>query len=266
MVSQAWYSEGNLSVTNNSAVVTGTSTQFVTFIQPGYGIVIDGLAYEVKSVDSATQLTISPVYTGTTKTNAKYAIFPTQGLNFQQWRDVVDLVDTFGPLRNNATLLNQQIADTLVNKNAAAASATAAANSATAAAGSATAAAGSATTAGTHKDAAAASATTASTKAGEAPQAQLLPLGRPVTRTHPSRLLLPQRLQQAPIRMPLLDRLPLLRLKPVKLLRAQPLLLDRLQLRRPKLAKLLPPPPQQARIRRLLRQLGQEHKQQKQTR
>lgn len=182
MVSLAWYSVGTLSVTNNSAVVTGTGTQFATYIHDGFGIFIEGIGYGIATVDSATQITLAENYVGTTKSNARYSIWPTAGLNFQQWRDVVDLVNTFGPLRNDLTLLNQQIADTLDYKNSAsasaiaaaqsasnaAASATAAANSATNSANSASAAAGSATSATNSKNAAASSATAAANSASDA--------------------------------------------------------------------------------------------------
>ena len=166
-MASTWYSVGTLSVTSGSAVVTGTNTQFLSKAKPGFGIFIEGMGYEILSVDSATQLTLAQTYAGATKANARYSVWAIT-LGYGPWQEVVDLIDTFGPLRNNATLLNTQIADTAVFKDAAAASATAAAGSATAAAGSATAAATSATTANTHKNTAAGSATSATTKAGEA--------------------------------------------------------------------------------------------------
>jgi hypothetical protein len=177
-----WYSINSLGVTQNSRVVTGTSTQFVTFIYPGFGIFIDGVGYEIDTVDSPTQLTLAKPYLGVTKSNALYSIWPTQALNGELWAGTLQLVEEFGPLRNNLSLLTQQIADTLGYKNsssanaiAAATSATNAANSATASAtsatnsaNSATAAAGSATSATSSKTASAGSATTAANSASDA--------------------------------------------------------------------------------------------------
>jgi len=62
-------------VTTPSAVITGTGTQFVTEqLQPGDMININGLFFEIKSVDSATQLTLTEAVTGT---------FSASGLTYQ---------------------------------------------------------------------------------------------------------------------------------------------------------------------------------------
>jgi len=53
-------------VTTPSAVITGTGTQFVTEqLQPGDMININGLYFEIESVDSETQLTLTQAVTGT---------------------------------------------------------------------------------------------------------------------------------------------------------------------------------------------------------
>ena len=183
----AWYSVNTLSVQNNSPVATGTGTNFSDFVYPAFGIVIEGVPYEIISIDSATQLTLSKPYRGATKADAEYAIWPTQGLNYELWREATELVDLFGPLTNDMEVLNQQIADTLAAKNAAAVSATNSANSAAdsltranaaqvsanASAVSATTAAGYATTADNHRLAAAASEANAAASASAANTSKL---------------------------------------------------------------------------------------------
>jgi len=62
-------------VTTPSAVITGTLTQFVTEqLQPGDMILINGLYFEIKSVDSETQLTLTAAVSGT---------FSASGLTYQ---------------------------------------------------------------------------------------------------------------------------------------------------------------------------------------
>lgn len=157
----AWYSINNLAVTNGSNVVTGNATQFSTFIYPGFGIFIEKVAYEVGSVNSATEITLTEPYAGATRSDARYSIWPTQGLNVEVYRNTTELIEKFGPLRNNLEILLQHIADALGYKNSASASAIAAATSETNSATKAAESAASALLAAGHKDAAAGSATSA---------------------------------------------------------------------------------------------------------
>lgn len=145
----SWYSKNSLSVNNGHPVVTGSGTNFSDFVYAGFGIVIEGVVYEIKSVDSATQLTLGHPYNGDTNSTAQFAIWPTQGLNFELWRECTELVDLFGPLTNDMNVLNQQIADTLAAMTAASTSASDASAQAALALLRANAAEASATTAGT---------------------------------------------------------------------------------------------------------------------
>ena len=61
---------GTVTATNSSAVVTGSSTAFLTQLQPGQFIVIRGQSYRVVQIVSDTSLSISPEYRGTTIANA----------------------------------------------------------------------------------------------------------------------------------------------------------------------------------------------------
>ena len=61
---------GTVSVTNGSATVTGSSTAFLTQLQPGQFIVIRGQSYRVVQIVSDTSLSVSPEYRGTTIANA----------------------------------------------------------------------------------------------------------------------------------------------------------------------------------------------------
>ena len=71
----AQYKTGTATVVNGSAVVSGTGTQWLANVQPGDSFVMAGvsLVYDVSSVDSDTQLTLTAPYGGTGKTGA-YAV------------------------------------------------------------------------------------------------------------------------------------------------------------------------------------------------
>jgi hypothetical protein len=56
---------GTVATTQGSSVITGTSTLFANQLTPGDYIVIRGQSYRVLSIQSNTQLTISPEYRGT---------------------------------------------------------------------------------------------------------------------------------------------------------------------------------------------------------
>lgn len=70
------YTAGNVSVTNGSATVTGTTTEFVANVAVGDSFKINGesATYAITAIASNTSLTISPVYAGTTKANVAYVI------------------------------------------------------------------------------------------------------------------------------------------------------------------------------------------------
>ena len=70
------YSTGLSSVTNNSPTVTGTNTLWLANVTAGDSFTVagDGVMYDVASVDSDTQVTLSAPYAGTTASGVVYAI------------------------------------------------------------------------------------------------------------------------------------------------------------------------------------------------
>lgn len=72
----AQYKTGTVSVTNGSVVVTGINTIWVTNGQIGnlFTVGDDRVWYEVASIDSDTQLTLSAPYAGTTAAGQSYAL------------------------------------------------------------------------------------------------------------------------------------------------------------------------------------------------
>jgi hypothetical protein len=74
MMSQ--YSTGLSSVTNGSPTVTGTNTLWLANVTAGDSFTVagDGVMYDVGSVDSDTQVTLSAPYAGTTASGVVYAI------------------------------------------------------------------------------------------------------------------------------------------------------------------------------------------------
>lgn len=65
---------GTVVVTNGSATVTGTGTQFLTQLTPGDFVVIRGQTYRVAGILGNTTLYITPEYRGTTITSPSYAL------------------------------------------------------------------------------------------------------------------------------------------------------------------------------------------------
>jgi len=70
------YKTGTASVTNGSATVTGTNTLWLANVTSGdsFTIASTGVMYDVASVDSDTQVTLSVAYAGTTASGVVYAI------------------------------------------------------------------------------------------------------------------------------------------------------------------------------------------------
>jgi hypothetical protein len=99
----AWYKTGTVTVTNNSATVTGSGTNFVSGAQVGFGFQgPNGLVYEVTAINSSTSLTITPAYGGSTASGQAYAIVPTQGLTAALASDVTDLITDYQAVADNA--------------------------------------------------------------------------------------------------------------------------------------------------------------------
>ena len=70
------YSTGTVSINNGSATVTGSGTLFLTNVNTGdsFTIASTGVVYDVASVDSDTQITLSVNYAGVTASGVVYAI------------------------------------------------------------------------------------------------------------------------------------------------------------------------------------------------
>ena len=70
------YSTGTATVTNGSATVTGTNTLWLANVTAGDSFTVagDGVMYDVASVDSDTQVTLSVNYAGSTASGVVYAI------------------------------------------------------------------------------------------------------------------------------------------------------------------------------------------------
>ncbi|WP_025118779.1 MULTISPECIES: tail fiber domain-containing protein [unclassified Serratia (in: enterobacteria)] len=76
---------GTITLTNNSAVVKGAGTAFTTELRPGDFIVavVGGVTYTlpVKTIDNATQVTLTRVYDGPTQAGAAWSAVPRETLN-----------------------------------------------------------------------------------------------------------------------------------------------------------------------------------------
>jgi len=83
---------GTVQVTNGSATVSGTGTQFTTQLTPGDFIVIRGQSYRVVTITSDTTLFISPEYRGATISQGGYIISKTIEVRVpqSQWTDPLD--------------------------------------------------------------------------------------------------------------------------------------------------------------------------------
>ncbi len=73
----AWYRLGTVTVTSGSATVTGTGTLFTSSVREGDMFTVDAdIFYEVKSIDSDSQITLNNNYAGETQSNIAYVIIP----------------------------------------------------------------------------------------------------------------------------------------------------------------------------------------------
>lgn len=83
-----WYKTGTVSVTNGSATVTGSGTDFVANVKPGEEFRLQGgsIGYEVASVVSATELTLAEGYLGSAGSAEAYVIVPVRGF----YREALD--------------------------------------------------------------------------------------------------------------------------------------------------------------------------------
>ncbi|WP_407496862.1 tail fiber domain-containing protein [Pseudooceanicola sp. MF1-13] len=106
----AWHNDGTVDLTNGSAAVSGTGTNFLTGeLNPGDGFVHLGVVYEIASIESATALTLAKPFAGTTATGQTYAAFRTT-----QYRAALerDLSNYLAELRGG----NPIIAETIAHK------------------------------------------------------------------------------------------------------------------------------------------------------
>lgn len=97
-----WYSAGSVAVTNNSNAVTGTGTDFISNARVGDGFIgPDGRIYQVTNVASATAISISPNYVGTSGSGQTYKIVPIQGYNAESARLMREIIVNWGDQLSN---------------------------------------------------------------------------------------------------------------------------------------------------------------------
>lgn len=113
-----WYTEGKITVTNKSATVTATGTQWSVSrhgVLPGMIFIgPDGKLYEIQRVNSDTSLALSAAYSGPTAKDQTYAIITTYEGDLTQFSaKFSNLLASFGG--NRQDLLNWMTAKGDVN-------------------------------------------------------------------------------------------------------------------------------------------------------
>lgn len=96
-----WYSQGSVTVTNGSGVVTGAGTDFVSNASVGEAFIgPDGRTYEIAQIVSATDLRLRTAYQAATGGGQAYAIQPTQSLARDLALAAAALLSTFAAVRD----------------------------------------------------------------------------------------------------------------------------------------------------------------------
>jgi hypothetical protein len=99
----SFYRTGTIALTNGSAVVTGTGTDFISGAAIGECVQApDGTLYEILSIQSATGLTLGSVYLGATASGQSYAIVPTQSYIRDLASQAAALVNGYVAVQTNA--------------------------------------------------------------------------------------------------------------------------------------------------------------------
>lgn len=99
-----WYRTGTVSVTNGSAAVTGSGTQWIDGAKKGDAMhLADGRVYEILTINSNTSITLASNYLGSTGSGQSYAIQPTRGVVKSVFDSLTQLLSNFsgyqsGPL------------------------------------------------------------------------------------------------------------------------------------------------------------------------
>lgn len=92
-----WLRAGTVAVTNNSQMVTGANSDFVSNVRIGDAFIgPDGRSYEVSNVASPTVLAIIPAYQGPTVSGTAYSIMPVQGYQKDLADQVRAIVNAYG--------------------------------------------------------------------------------------------------------------------------------------------------------------------------
>lgn len=96
-----WYSQGSVTVTNGSNVVTGAGTDFVSNVSVGESFIgPDGRSYEIAQVVSATDLRLRIGYQAATGGGQGYSIQPTQSLARDLALGLANIIATFADVRD----------------------------------------------------------------------------------------------------------------------------------------------------------------------
>lgn len=99
---------GRVNVTQNSEIVTGTSSRFRRQLMAGDFIVIKGQSYQISQIDSDTQMRITPTYKGPSATGTRYLRTQTFKVPQSQWN--IDRADGTGPSGYNLDISKMQMA------------------------------------------------------------------------------------------------------------------------------------------------------------
>ena len=99
----AWYRTGTVTVTNNSDIINGVGTDWISAAKEGETFLgPDNLPYEIAQLVSATQLRIRPAFRGNTSAGQSYAIMPTQSYMRDLSAQVSQLINNYSGVRDNA--------------------------------------------------------------------------------------------------------------------------------------------------------------------
>lgn len=102
----SFYRTGTIALTNGSAAVTGTGTNFLTGTAIGECLQApDGKLYEILTINSATSITLGQNYLGSTASGQTYSIVPTQSYIRDLAGQAATLVNSFQTTKDNAVLV-----------------------------------------------------------------------------------------------------------------------------------------------------------------